>query len=126
MEMIQLLEKTSDVKLITASGEPLVILSHVDPKLLYKWVMLKLHHFVAVDCLIYPVILEIDFLHNNNMVAGSGEFLENFSVQFPKTFSMISPKISHKFWDFLKLSQFLKFLKTFSVISRFFSKFNSN
>ena len=66
MKMIQPLEKTPDVKLITASGEPLAILSHVVAPVQvgdFK----TLHHFVAVDCLIYPVILGIDFLHKNKL-----------------------------------------------------------
>ena len=54
------------VKLVTASGEPLLISSHVQAPIQvgnFK----TLHHFVVVDHLIYPVILGIDFLQENKL-----------------------------------------------------------
>ena len=51
MKMIQPLEKTPNVKLITASGEPLAILSRVEAPVQVD--DFKTYHFVVVDCLIH-------------------------------------------------------------------------
>ena len=62
MEFVQQLRIDPKVKLITASGEPLPIVDHVQVG------SLKVaHDFVVVDSLIYPVILGIDFLQVNEV-----------------------------------------------------------
>ena len=66
MKLIQPVERAPVVKLVTASGEPLLISSHVQAPVQvgnFK----TLHHFVVVDHLIYPVILGIDYLQENKL-----------------------------------------------------------
>lgn len=66
MKLIQPLERVPVVKLITASGDPLLILTHIQAPVQvgnFK----TMHRFVVVDHLIYPVILGIDFLQENKL-----------------------------------------------------------
>ena len=65
MEFVQQLRIDPEVKLITASGEPLPIVGHVQTTVQVGSLKVA-HDFVVVDSLIYPVIL--DFLQVNEVV----------------------------------------------------------
>ena len=67
MEFVQQLRIDPEVKLITASGEPLSIIGHVQTTVQVGSLKVA-HDFVVVDSLIYPVILGIDFLQVNEVV----------------------------------------------------------
>ena len=56
-----------DIKLVTASGEPLQVLDHVQASIKIGDLELP-HNFVVVESLVSPVIMGIDFLHNNGLV----------------------------------------------------------
>ena len=67
MKSLQHLKTDPQIRLITASGEPLPIVGHVQATV--KLGNFKAaHEFVVADCLIYPVILGIDFLQQNELV----------------------------------------------------------
>ena len=55
MKHVQPLEKTPEVKLISAYGDSLPIISHVQAPV-QVGNFRTINHFVVVNCLIYPVI----------------------------------------------------------------------
>ena len=55
------------VQLVTASGEQLPILEHIQAMVQLGELELP-HNFVVVEKLVAPVILGVDFLHNNGLV----------------------------------------------------------
>lgn len=64
---IERVEKKKPLRLVTASGDSLLILDHIRAPI--KLGELELvHEFVVVESLVAPVILGIDFLHNNALV----------------------------------------------------------
>ena len=67
MDSVQHLRMDPEVKLITASGEPLPIVGHVQTTVQVGSLKVA-HDFVVFDSLIYPVILDIDFLQVNEVV----------------------------------------------------------
>lgn len=67
MKSLQYLKKIPQVKLITASGDPLPIVDHVQT-MVRVGNFKTAHEFVVVECLIYPVILGIDFLQQNELM----------------------------------------------------------
>ena len=59
-------EETPEVKLVTASGDPLPIISHIQAPV-QVGNFRTIHHFVVVDCLIYPVIATGNFYNRMNL-----------------------------------------------------------
>ena len=57
----------SSIKLVTASGEPLPIISCVEATVNVADKFVASHQFLIVDSLIYPVILGTDFLYQHHM-----------------------------------------------------------
>ena len=55
------------IQLVTASGDPLTILDRVRAPVKIGDLEL-IHDFVVVENLVSPVILGVDFLHNNGLV----------------------------------------------------------
>ena len=66
MKQVQPLEKTSEVKFVTASGDSLPIIIHVQAPV-QVGNFRTMHHFVVAGCSIYPVILGINFLQQNEL-----------------------------------------------------------
>ena len=60
-------EATRSVQLVTASGERLPVLEHIQATVQLGELEL-LHDFVVVESLVAPVILGVDFLHKNGLV----------------------------------------------------------
>ena len=57
----------SQPQLVTASGEPLLVVDHVKAKVKIKELQI-VHDFLVVDSLVVPVILGIKFLQENRLV----------------------------------------------------------
>ena len=57
----------SSIKLVTASGEPLPIISCIEATVKVTDKFATSHQFLIVDSLIYPVILGTDFLYKHHM-----------------------------------------------------------
>ena len=57
----------SQPQLVTASGEPLLVVDHIRAKVKIKELQL-VHDFLVVDSLVVPVILGIKFLQENQLV----------------------------------------------------------
>ena len=57
----------SQPQLVTASGEPLLVVDHIRAKVKIKELQL-VHDFLVVNSLVVPVILGINFLQENQLV----------------------------------------------------------
>ena len=57
----------SQPQLVTASGEPLLVVDHIRAKVRIKELQM-VHDFLVVDSLIVPVILGIKFLQENQLI----------------------------------------------------------
>ena len=55
----------SQPQLVTASGEPLLVIDHIRAKVKIKGLQM-VHDFLLVDSLVVPVILGIKFLQETN------------------------------------------------------------
>ena len=80
---------TRSLQLVTASGEQLPIVGHIQA--LVKLGELKLlHDFVVVEYLVTPVIFGADFLHENALVLDFTSPLLSYGIQ------NLAPCPSHK------------------------------
>ena len=65
--IVRIRPDTSPLRLVTASGEELPIFNHIRARI-HLGELEFMHDFVVVNCLVSPVILEVNFLHANGLV----------------------------------------------------------